>query len=55
MKEGIIAMSKKEMGRLGILHKVINKIVTQVVAGMILKISERQVQKDRQENKAGRG
>lgn len=45
MKEDIIAMSKKELGRLTMLHKVMNKIVTQVVAGGILKISERQVRR----------
>ena len=45
MSEGIIRMSFKEIERLRIIHKVLDKQVTQVKAAEILGLSERQVRR----------
>ena len=45
MREDIIMMSKKEVERLKIIHKVMDKQLTQVEGGKLVKLSERQVRR----------
>ena len=41
----VIAMSQEDLRRLGVIHKVIDKRVTQVEAAVILDLSDRQIRR----------
>ena len=43
--KGMIAMSQEDLRRLGVIHKVIDKRVTQVEAAVILDLSDRQIRR----------
>ena len=44
-ERGIVTMSQKELKRLSVIHKVIDRVVTQVLASEILGLSTRQVRR----------
>lgn len=53
MKKDVITMSRKEVRRLPIIHKVINKRLTQVNAAELLDLSDRQIRRIIHKIKAG--
>jgi hypothetical protein len=44
-REGVVAMSKREIRRVGVIQQVLNRRLKQVVAAKILEISERQIRR----------